>query len=133
MTTDQDPTRELFGDVIYSYTRKQAIEDGVLIDVTEMAKEAGIVFPVAVTAAVWAKYVEVPEGVQCQDEEGRLWDIVWMLQFAIRGARKGEDRIDYALMVRNDNRKPKRVKLKCICGPGDDAEPVLTVMLPNED
>lgn len=27
--------------IIYSYTRKQALEDGVLIDVTEIAKEVG--------------------------------------------------------------------------------------------
>jgi type I site-specific restriction endonuclease len=39
---DEDP---VFGDVIYSYTRKQAIEDGVLVDITEMAKEAGIKYP----------------------------------------------------------------------------------------
>jgi type I site-specific restriction endonuclease len=29
--------RELSGDVIYTYTRKQAIEDGVLVDLTEWA------------------------------------------------------------------------------------------------
>lgn len=31
-----------FGPVVFSYTRAQAIEDGVLVDVSEMAKEAGI-------------------------------------------------------------------------------------------
>ena len=35
-------------DVIFTYTRKQAIEDGVLIDVSEMAMEAGFRYPVAV-------------------------------------------------------------------------------------
>jgi type I site-specific restriction endonuclease len=34
-------------EIIYSYTRKQAIADGVLIDVTELAKEAGFKCPVA--------------------------------------------------------------------------------------
>lgn len=43
---------ELFGEPIYIYTRKQAIEDGVLIDVTETAKEAGFKVPVAVTCAL---------------------------------------------------------------------------------
>jgi hypothetical protein len=28
-------------EVIYAYTRAQALEDGVLVDVSEMAKEAG--------------------------------------------------------------------------------------------
>ena len=38
-------------DLIYSYTRADAIRDGVLIDVTATAQEAGIRWPVAVTCA----------------------------------------------------------------------------------
>lgn len=64
-------------DLIHVYTRAQAIEDGVLVDVTETAKEAGIRYPVAITQAVWAEYVAVPDGVEGQDENGRLWDILW--------------------------------------------------------
>ncbi len=47
---------KLFGEVIYSYTRAQAIDDGVLIDATEMAKEAGFNWPVALTAAAWSDW-----------------------------------------------------------------------------
>ena len=43
--------------VIFSYTRAQAIEDGVLIDLTEWAKETGFRYPVACTTAVWNDYV----------------------------------------------------------------------------
>ena len=32
---------DIFGPVISSYSRVQAVEDGVLIDVTSMAREAG--------------------------------------------------------------------------------------------
>ena len=66
----------IFGEVIHSYTRAQAIEDGMLIDVSEMAKEAGFRMSVAVTARVWAQCIEVPAKVQAQDEMGRLWDVV---------------------------------------------------------
>ena len=31
----------IFGDVIYSYTRAQVIEDGVLVDAGPIAKEVG--------------------------------------------------------------------------------------------
>jgi len=31
----------IFGDVIYAYPRAQAIEDGVLVDVSETARKAG--------------------------------------------------------------------------------------------
>jgi len=120
--------------VIFQYTRAQAISDGVLVDVTATAKEAGIKYPTAFTAAVWQKYVAVPEGVEGQDEQGRLWDIVWMLRHAILTNEQREtSRIDFTLMVRNDNRRPEEVRLKALCGPGDQAEPVLTVMLPYED
>ena len=65
-------------DVIHTYTRAQAIEDGVLVDVTEMAEEAGFVWPVAVTAGVWALINSIPPRFQgIQDVEGRLWDTVW--------------------------------------------------------
>jgi hypothetical protein len=47
----------------------------VLIDVSAVAPEAGIRYPVALTAAVWAKCVAVPPGVACQDEAGRLLSV----------------------------------------------------------
>src|SRR5262249_51916780 len=121
-------------EVISSYSRAQAIEDGVLVDVSEVAGQAGITFPVALTRAVWAKYVEVPAGVKCQDVAGRLWDVLWMLRMAIRRSSGGSE-IRYSLHVRNTNRAgtPPLVQLKALCGPGDDGEPVITVMLPEED
>ena len=120
-------------EVIYTYTRAQALEDGVLIDVSETAKEAGIRFRVALTATVYAKYVEVPEGVTGQDETGRLWDILWMFRCA--AAKFDGSTLLFKLHVRNDNRDgtPPLVTLKAECGPGDDAEPVITIMLPEED
>lgn len=74
----------IFGPVISQYTRAQAIADGFLVDVSETAREAGIKFPVALTRAVWDKCVEIPAGVDCQDERGRLWDVVGLLRWAIR-------------------------------------------------
>ncbi len=124
-----------FGPVIYSYTRAQAVADGVQVEVTKTAKEAGISFPVFLTRTVFDAYVAVPEGVQAQDEAGRLWDIVWMLRFAILRSRSHSDRVPVALYVRNDNHRAKLVKLIAHCGPRDldDASPAITVMLPDED
>ena len=120
-------------DLIHSYTRRQAIEDGVLIDVSETAREAGIRFPVALTAGVWGRCVAVPEGVVGQDAPGRLWDVLWMTRNAIARAPASADAVQVKLYVRNDNRRPELVTLKAVCGPGDDMEPVITVMLPGED
>ena len=51
-----DGSESVFGEVIFSYTRAQAIEGGVLIDVTPTALEAGFRFPVAATAALRRSY-----------------------------------------------------------------------------
>jgi len=122
-------------EVISSYSRAQAIEDGELVDVSDTAREAGIKFPVAITRATWGKYVEVPEGVHCQDEAGRLWDILWMFRCA--AAKFSGSTLLFKLYVRNHNRERldsrDLVTLKAVCGPGDDGEPVVTIMLPDED
>jgi hypothetical protein len=133
MNTEQNESP--FGPVIYSYTRAQAIADGVQVEVTKTAQEAGIKFPMFLTRAVFDKYVAVPPDVTGQDEAGRLWDVVWMTRFAIIRARPGCDRLPVALYVRNDDRTARLVKLIATCGPLDidDPQPAITVMLPDED
>ena len=130
-----------FGDVIYSYTRAQAVADGVQVEVTKTAQEAGIRFPVFLTRTVYEAYVTVPPNVSGQDEAGRLWDIVWMTRFAILRLStinyqlSTSRRLPVALYVRNDNRAAKLVKLIATCAALDinDAQPAITVMMPDED
>lgn len=129
----QQPQDELTLPVISVYTRAQALANGTLVDVSELAKEAGFRFPVALTCSVHAHYVWVPDGVLGQDETGRLWDILTMLSYAIRNTNTDSDTLAFQLYVRNDNEKPRLVTLKAVCGPDDDGSPCLTVMLPNED
>jgi hypothetical protein len=122
-------------EIIYAYTRKQALADGVQVDVTTTAQEAGIKFPFFLTRAVFDAYVAVPPDVTAQDEAGRLWDIVWMTRFAILRSHGHTDRLPVALYVRNDNHRAKLVKLIAVCGPldMDDPQPAITVMMPDED
>ena len=78
--TQESNVSDIFGDVIYSYTRAQAIADGVLVDVTKTAKEAGFIWPVAITRSVWENCValsdEDNDQQTYQDESGRVWDVV---------------------------------------------------------
>jgi len=122
--------------IVYAYSRSQAIADGVQVEVTKTAHEAGIRFPVFITRGVFELCIAVPPGVSCQDEAGRLWDVVWMLRFAILRARPNVQRIPVALYVRNSNHeRPRLVKLVATVGPLDidDPQPAITVMLPDED
>ena len=125
----------VFGEVIYSYKRAKAVADGFQVEVTSVAREAGIRFPVFITRTAFDTYVAVPRGVSGQDEAGRLWDIVWMLRFAIRKAAHGQSRLPFALYVRNNNRAAHLVKLIAMCGALDanDPQPAITVMMPDED
>ncbi len=122
--------------LIYTYTRKQAIADGLQIDVTNTAAEAGLRFPTYVTRGVWEKYVAVPPNVAGQDEAGRLWDVVWMLRFGIIRSKPGQSRITFALYVRQSDNHPARLmSLRATAGAVDmdDPAPAITVMLPTED
>ncbi len=139
MQKDQTIT-EVFGEVIHSYTRTQAIADGVLVDVSETAREAGFRWPVAMTAAAWADCVEWSEEDSQrqthQDESGRLWDVLWMAFVAIRGNATGESQLAYQLYrVPRDGEtvEARLTTLKLVAGPGDAGEPVVTIMLPQED
>jgi hypothetical protein len=56
----QPPEKGFWDDARYYlclHTRTQAIEDGVLVDVSKTAKEAGFLYPVEITSAAWADCV----------------------------------------------------------------------------
>lgn len=138
--SDNNPLTEIFGEVIYSYTRAQAIEDGVLVDVSRTAQEAGFRWPVALTHAAWEDCVAWSEDdtkrQTIQDQSGRLWDVLWMAFNAIRQALAGGSELDFKLYrVPRGGRaiKAELTTLKLVCGPGDEGEPVVTIMLPHED
>jgi len=134
-----DPT-ELFGPVISAYTRTQAIEDGVLIDITDTAREAGFSCPVAITDGAWNECIAWTDKDSKrqvhQDQSGRLWDVVWMAFIAIRSASNSGQQLLFQLyrVPRGGRkRKPRLTTLKLVAGPGDAGELVITLMLPDED
>ncbi len=120
--------------VISSYSRAQALADGTLVDVSETAREAGIKYPTALTREVWEKYVALSPAAQeaGNDERGRLWDILWMFRCATALAGDVSE-LRFQLHVVTDHIDPTLVMLKAICGPGDDAAPVITILLPEQD
>jgi hypothetical protein len=116
------------------YSRSEAIANRVLFDVTETAKEAGFKIPVAFTNAAWFESVAIWPEIECQDEAGRLWDVLTVLFFSIK--RTSKDRssstVRFTVSVRTDKHTSRDIELKSICGPGDNSEPVLTIMLSDE-
>src|SRR5258706_11373165 len=140
---------DLCGEPICVYTRAQAVADGVLVDLTTatdekgqlLCRQAGFKVPIAITRTAWVKTVEaggtwVPNGdgeilelKGGQSITGRLWDLLWMLAVAGRQVSK-TDRLHFQFLVdgQGDGHR-ELVKLWAHCGPGDDARPVITIML----
>lgn len=137
MQTDPLDLESIFGGVIHRYTRAQALADGLLVDVTERAHEAGFCVPVAITAAAWSKAVAWSDADSArqthQDESGRLWDVVWMGYMAARRACGGS-RVPFQLhVVPRNGSATQLMTLHMVIGPGDESEPVVTIMNPDED
>ncbi len=123
------------GVMIYAYTRAQAIDDGTLVDASDLARDAGFKVPVALTAKVWVDCVawDQTREVTPQDETGRLWDVLAMAHLAARG-RPHTGRLSFSVLRIGCGRlRPSRVTLALVLGPGDQGEPVITIMQPEED
>ena len=148
MTNKAETVEDFFGPVISSYTRADALADGMLVDGAEMAQEAGFVIPVAVTRSVWDECVDWPEESEQgfgQSIDGRLWDVLFMAHWKIKSSREQSEDLLYQLNVIPKDTKAETITeiddftgaklttLKINIGPGDNAEPVITIMQPNED
>ena len=138
--SNQPSEHPFFGEVISVYTRAEALADGVLIDAGSMSREAGFRWPVAITAGAWAGCVAWDdadsERQTHQDLSGRLWDVLFMAAYAARAnATAGSELLFELYRVPRDGEatEAELTRLKLVVGPGDDAEPVMTILLPNED
>lgn len=120
-------------DYISVYSRADAIRDGTLCDVSEMARDVGFRAPVTLTSTAYAQHVRVPSGVVAQCEKGRLWDILWMCRAEIVRCVDRRAELLFETSMRNDDRQPTLVTLKSVSSAGDDGELVITIMLPSED
>jgi hypothetical protein len=148
-----DYNHSFWGEQIFRYTRAQAIADGVLVDLTSATddkgqlwcKQAGFKVPVAITRTAWAKTIEAggtwkPHGdgeilelKGGQSLTGRLWDVIWMARVAC-GQAGDTDRITFQVLVDvNGDGRHETVNLCALCSPGDDAMPLLTIRLEEED
>ena len=84
----------------------------------------------ALTCGLWADIQDIPERVNWQDATGRLWDILMVAPEAIRRSRGGTQLLT---SLRMPVGKKQHYTVKLHCGPGDDAEPVITLLRCDED
>ena len=129
----------VFGEMISSYSRSDALRDGMLIEADpQLCREAGIRFPVAISDHLWG-YVEQDNlgEMPGQSVNGRLWDLLWLFSLTARYQTRPSDRMSFRciFLTKTGKTRPRKVTLSIIaaCGPGDNGEPVITLMLPEDD
>lgn len=123
-------------DVIYEITRDDLLADGSLIDVTELAAEAGFRVPVAITCGVeWYVTPTATEAAtDCQDRTGRLWDVLNLARITGLAGRQ-----DFYVLMRIRGRREagglRRVHMRVTVGPMSyaDQRPAVTILLRGED
>ena len=121
--------------LISTYTRAQAIADGVLIDISATAAKHGFKLHTVVTDNLYHRYLTPPDGLSAgegQSLAGRLHDLLTMAMLAARKGL-GRNRVEFEVLFLMRPGKLDLVKVIAHVGPGDDPAPVLTLMLPGDD
>jgi len=111
--------------IISQYSRMRAIEDGVLVDLSITAKRFGFKYPVAITQGAYESILGTYEKKESTEAAHKV--TAGLVLIALKNAIAGvgsTDRIEFGV---------QGIDLWALCGPGDTAAPVITVMLEGED
>ncbi|MBF0480255.1 MAG: hypothetical protein HQK81_08320 [Desulfovibrionaceae bacterium] len=119
--------------LIFSYSRKQALDDGVLVDITQEAKESGFKIPVAVSDNLFHEYINPPPGLEGegQSARGRLHDVLHMLKVAI-SSNKNEPMLFFDVLFLMRHGHHDKVELFAEIGPDGAGKPCMTICLPSD-
>jgi len=134
---DFGPDHPLTGaPIISGYSRKQAIEDGVLIDLSDIACPLFWIWPVACTAGVWQQLVAAGVDPKKEAEGGatygrRAKQLIVNSWEAAQAQRNGGERSDILQFMADTDAGNTKVWARVT--PGDDGESVVTIMLISED
>lgn len=109
--------------------RRDAIDDGDLIEITRMGREIGIAFPLAVSARAAQSMVPFPNIPQETVSEN-LWDTLHA--FRDKASTTTAEEFEFQASLYQNGLVPT-LTFKATVSPGDDGEPVITIMMPDED
>ncbi|MCD4741586.1 MAG: hypothetical protein K8R67_03745 [Desulfobacteraceae bacterium] len=121
--------------IIFSYTRKQAIEDGTQVEMgRNIVKEAGFKFPVFLTPGVHSVIQKaVASKKHCNDFDGINCDILTMLRHGIQTSKE-ENNINFTVIITGAEQSANHIFLAQRGAMDmDEPEPASTEMLPEED
>jgi len=118
--------------LIYTYTAKQAVEDGILYEVGNIAKEAGFIIQVRITCGVY-ELVNPKEQAKSsgQSYKGRLWDVLNMARLAIK--KSNDDNFASFEVIFQDGEPGKQNIVTMWALPDTTSGPAIHILLPSEN
>ncbi len=119
---------------ICTYTRKDALETGLLIDVSPVAINTGFAWPVAITAEVWQDCIQLPgQGRTIHQGESELVnELLYLLMHEIQNGDQDRAEISLNFLLHSNPSSLKPVTLKAVVTPDDDGNPCITILKPLE-
>jgi len=111
-------------EIISVYDAAMAEEDGVLVNVTDQAKELGFKWTVRISRGVH-ELCTPPKSNKIQSYRGRLHDVLWMALLAIKRSN-GDNLVPYKLKI------GRKIETLWITIDGTMGEPALHIILPSE-
>jgi len=120
-------TDPIYGDVISRYTRAQAIEDGLLFEVTDAPEAAALFkYPAAITVGLRAA-LQKGQGRILDTYNARLFDVFYMSILASQLQKEETADLFYKCRVGG-----RSLKLWANCGPDDSGAPCMTFGFPED-
>jgi hypothetical protein len=118
-----------YHDLIFSYSRAEAISNGDLIEVDRsILKDAGITLPSVLSIALFTSLEpSEEEALQGQSFSGRLWDLLMVFIALAKGSNEG--RLEFEIFLA-ETKGIHTQRVVAVCGPDDDLKPCLTFMTP---
>lgn len=120
--------------IIHTYTREQALDDGVLIDLTPTARARGFRWPIACTERLWQSLIAAGIDPENNTDGGpeiarRIGQVLNCLLMAVQGL--GNKRDEYVWFTALTDAGCSKAWARA--HGDDDGAPCITIMLMGED
>jgi hypothetical protein len=113
--------------------RQEAIQAGVLIDVTPTAQQLGLTFPVTITNPLWDIGIVTDQSLSEEEQAGRLRDVLMAFRLKLASLATISPLIDFpAMLSMPPSTVPQPVPLFAIIQPDAQKQASVTLLLPNE-
>jgi hypothetical protein len=131
-----DETQRLVSNTLTGQTiidRQQAIQAGVLIDVTADARKLGLTFPVTITKPLWEIGIAPLPTMSEEDKSARVRDVLMAFRLRLANQTTVSPLIDFpAMLAIPPGAVPQPVPLFALIQPDEENRAMATLLLPNE-